>query len=149
LSQLGAVVADDHARIAAQFSDPIELAGDAQPGERRVHDQAQAFSGEVVDQRQDTEAPAADQCVGHEVERPAQIATLRYRHRCPGAESPLATATLAHGQPFLLVEPIELLAIELDALALQHQTETPIAEPPSLGRQLPQPLAQIFIATPL
>jgi hypothetical protein len=46
-------------------------------------------------------------------------------------------------------QPIELFAIELDALSFQHQTETPVAEPPSLRRQLSQPLAQLFIARPL
>jgi hypothetical protein len=32
---------------------------------------------------------------------------------------------LAHGQPLLLVEPIELLAIELDALVLLFLSNTP------------------------
>ena len=71
--------------------------------------------------------------VSHEVERPAQITPLRYGHWCSCAESPLATAALAHGQPFPFVEAIGLLAIEPDALALQHQAKTPIAEPPSLS----------------
>jgi hypothetical protein len=57
--QLGAVVTDDHARIVAQFSDLIEFAGDTQAGERRVHDQTEAFPREVIDQRQDAEAPSA------------------------------------------------------------------------------------------
>lgn len=51
--QLGAVVADDHARIVTQFGDPIEFTGDPQAGERRVHDQTEAFPREVIDQRQE------------------------------------------------------------------------------------------------
>src|SRR3954467_6814736 len=50
---------------------------------------------------------------------------------------------------FLLVEPIELLAIEPDALTLQHQTEATIAKPTPLGGKLSQPSAQLFIARPL
>ena len=38
----------------------------------------------------------------------------------------------------------ELLAIELDVLSFQHQTETTIAEPPPLGRQLSQLPAKPF-----
>jgi hypothetical protein len=135
--------------IAPQFGDAIELTSDTQAGERGVHHQAQALPGEVIDQREDAEAPSAHQGIRDEVERPAQIATLRDRHWCPGAESPLAAAALAHGQALFLVEPIELLAIEFDALTFQHQTKPTIAEPPTLGRQLPQLFAKPFIARPL
>src|SRR4030081_1561771 len=90
-----------------------------QDRERGVDDQAKALPGEVVDQGQDTEAPAADQRVHHEVERPTQVLILRDRYRRPGAQGPFAATTLAHRQPLLLVEPIELLAIDLDALPSQ------------------------------
>jgi len=55
----GVTIARDFARIVAQFGDPIEFTGDTQAGERRVHDQTEAFPREVIDQRQDAEAPAA------------------------------------------------------------------------------------------
>src|SRR3954451_2632207 len=71
------------------------------------------------------------------------------RHRRPCTESPFAATALAHHQPLFLVEPVELLAIELDALAFQHQTKTTIAEPPPLGRQLSQLPAKPFIERPL
>ncbi len=106
--------------------------GDTQAGERGVHHQAEAFPREVIDQREDAEAPAAYQRVGHEVERPAQIAVLRDGHRRSGTESPFATAALAHGEPLFLVEPIELLGVELDALTFQHPTQAPVTEPPTL-----------------
>src|SRR5215218_7020788 len=118
--------------MTALFGDPIEFTGNTQAGERGVHHQGQAFPREVINQREDAEAPAAHQRVGDEVERPAQIAILRDGHRRSGTESAFATAALAHGQPLLLVEPIELLAVELDALAFQHPTETTVAEPPTL-----------------
>jgi hypothetical protein len=39
---------------------------------------------------------------------------------------------LAHGQPLFLVEPVELLVVEPDALASQQQAQATIAEPPAL-----------------
>ena len=147
--QLGAVVADDHAGTASQFDDPIELAHDPQARERGIHHQPQALSGEVIDQGQNAKATAAHQRVGHEVERPAQIAILRDRHRRPRAKCPFATTAPANAQPLLLVEPVELLVIELDALALQHQPEPAITEPASLRSQLAQSNAKLFIARPL
>jgi hypothetical protein len=131
-SELGAVIADDHARTASRLDDAVEFAHDPRGGERGVRNQAEAFSGAVIDQGKDAEAPAAHQRIHDEVERPAQVPVLRDRHRGSRAQSPFAAATLAHGQPFFLVEPVELLRAELDALALQHQAETPIAEPPAL-----------------
>src|SRR5689334_7548900 len=89
--------------------------------------------------------PAGDtETIGCVTSHPATRVTF-----APAFTSPLATTTLAHGEPFLLVEAIEFLAIELDALALEHQTETPIAEPPSLRCQFTQAPAQLFIARPL
>ena len=114
--------------VPLSLGDPIEFAGNAQTGERGVYDQAEAFPREVIDQRQNAEAPAAHQCVGHEVERPAQVTILRDSHWRPGAEGSFASAALAHGQPLLLVEPIKLLGVELDALTLQHQPQAPVAK---------------------
>src|SRR6185312_964865 len=111
--ELGAVVADDYARAASRLDDAVELAHDPRGGERGVRHQAEALSGAVIDQGEDAEAPAAHQRVRDEVERPAQVPVLRDRHRRPGPESPLAAATLAHGQPLFLVEPVELLRAEL------------------------------------
>jgi hypothetical protein len=71
-----------------QFGDAIEFAGEMQASEWGVHHQVQAFSGEVIDQRQNTEALTAHQRIGWEVERPAQLAPLRDRNRCPGAQEP-------------------------------------------------------------
>jgi hypothetical protein len=38
----------------------------------------------------------------------------------------------ADGEPLFLVKPVELLAIEPDALPLQHEPKTTIAEPSAL-----------------
>lgn len=95
--ELGAVVADDHARATSALDDAAELADDAGSGQRGVGYQPQALPGEVIDNSEDAEAPPACQRVHDEVERPAQIAILRDGHRGPGAQSPLAAAAFAHG----------------------------------------------------
>lgn len=48
-----------------------------QRGERDIDDQAQTFPGRVIDQGQDVEASAADQCIHREVERSCRFASCR------------------------------------------------------------------------
>src|SRR5215471_1772868 len=115
--------------LAPQLGNPIELAGNTQARERGVDHQAKTLSGEVIDHGEDSEAPTAHQRVSHEVDRPTQIAILRDGHRRPGAEGSFAATALAHCEPLLPIEPVELLGIQLDALALEHHAEPPIAEP--------------------
>src|SRR6185437_4696052 len=49
---------------------------------------------------------------------------------------------LAHRQPFLAIEPVQLLAVHHDALPAQQQVQPPIAKTPALGRQILQSLPQ-------
>ena len=130
--ELSAVVADDHTGAASGFDDAIELSQDPQAGERGIHHESQAFPGEVIDEREDTEATAAHHRIHDGVERPAKVLVLRDRHRRPCAQSAFAAAALTHRQPLFLVKTIELFVIELDALTLKHQPQSPIAEPPTL-----------------
>ena len=130
--ELGAVVADDHARTTPAFGDPVELAHDPRAGERGVDDQAETLAGEVVDEGQHPEAPAAGERVHHEVQRPALVRTLRHRHRRPRAECPFAAATLAHGQAAPRVEPEQLLVIDPDPCRANRSLQATIAEPTTL-----------------
>ena len=66
--ELGAVVADDHAGLAADLDDAIELTGNANAGQRVVDDEGQAFAAEVIDHRQNAELSAAGERVRHEVQ---------------------------------------------------------------------------------
>ena len=140
--QLGAVIADDHARSPTHLGDPVEFARDTNTGERVIDDEGQAFPAEVIDHAQDAEAAAVEQRIGHEVEAPALVRALRGRHRRPCAERSLAPAALAHRQPFLAIEPVELLPVQHDAFAPQQKVQAPVAEPPSLRSQFPQPLPE-------
>lgn len=133
--QLSAVVADDHARTAAALDEPIELASDPDAGQRVVGDEGQAFPAEVVDHGEDAELATASKSIGDEVQRPALVGILRNRQRRPGAERTLTAAALPHHQPFLAIEPVELLPVQHDAFPLQQDVQASIAEPPALRRQ--------------
>jgi hypothetical protein len=70
------------------------------------------------------------------------IASLRNRHRCPCPQCPLAPTTLAHRQPFLAIEPVQLLPVQHDTLPAQKQMQAPITEPPAFRSQFLQPMPQ-------
>ena len=141
--QLGTVVADGHHRPAAVQDQGVEFAGDPPAADRGVGDQRQRLSREVVDHRQHPEAPAPGENVGNEVQRPALVGALGYRHRCPGAGGAFAAAPAPNAQPFLAVQPIELLGVHRHVLPRQQDAEPPISEPASLAGQVPQPLADL------
>jgi hypothetical protein len=69
---------------------------------------------------------AAGESVRHEVEAPALVWSIRKRHRRPHSGHALAAA--AHGQALLGIEPVELLAVHVDAFSLEEDTEPPVAE---------------------
>ena len=71
---------------------------------------------------------AIGQRVGDEVEAPAVVGILRFRHRCSHAERPLAAVALAQRQPFLAKEPVEFLPVHRHAFALQQKVQPAIAE---------------------
>ena len=140
--ELGAVVADDHARPAARGDERLELARDPQPGERCVGDQGEAFPRAVVDHGQDPEAPAIGHLVGDEVERPALVGRHRDQHRRSRAHRPLAAAAAAHGQLLLAIDAEQPLVVDHMALSPQQHVQTPIPEAPSLMGDRLHPLAQ-------
>ena len=78
--QLGAVVTDDHAGGATRLRDPVQLAGNADAGDRSIDDGGQALPAEVVDHAEDTEPAAINQSIRHEVQAPALVRPLRDRH---------------------------------------------------------------------
>jgi hypothetical protein len=80
---------------------------------------------------------------------PALVLALRDRHRRPGAERPLAAAPAPHRQPFLAVEPEQLLVVQRDAFAPQQDAQATVAEASSLIGKLPEPPADFgIIRTP-
>ena len=116
----------------------VELASDAQAGERGIGDQRQALAGEVVDDGENAEAPTVGESVGEEVEAPALIGSLRQCQRRPGSERPLSATATANLEPFIAIQPAELLVVHADALTSQENMETPITEAPAGGCQIAQ-----------
>ena len=73
--------------------------------------------------------PPSAKGVRDKVQRPALVRPLRQRHWRPGPQRPFPAAAATQLQPY----------------PRQEITEPPIAKPPSLGRQLTQPLPQVCI----
>jgi len=57
-------------------------------------------------------------------------------------------AAFAHRQPFLAIEPVELLPVHRHALALQQKVKPAIAEASALGCRFPKPLSQVSVVRP-
>lgn len=79
--QLGAVVADDGLWQRSGLGQPIQLAGQPQPRDREVNDLDNTLTAEVVDDIENLEATTVGELIGHEVDRPALVDAVRYRHR--------------------------------------------------------------------
>ncbi|CAK7261999.1 protein of unknown function (plasmid) [Shinella sp. WSC3-e] len=90
-----------------------------------------------IEDTKDTKAPAIDQRIRDEVQAPALVRSLWDCHRRSRSQRSFATAALAHGQPLLLVKPIQLLPVDLDAFPLEQNMQATIAEAtPSAGQFL-------------
>ncbi len=95
--QFGAVVTDDGVGPCHPLEDRcIEFAPDPCAGDRRIGNQAHTLPAVVIDHGEDPEPASASKGIGHEVEAPALVGTLRDRHRRPCTQGPLATTTTAH-----------------------------------------------------
>src|SRR5581483_6336555 len=81
--QLRAVVGNAPLRPPTTRDQRIELARYTCSRQRCVRDQRQALAREIVDDRQDAEATAVGEAVGHEVERPTLVGTVRQLQRRP------------------------------------------------------------------
>ena len=95
--QLRPVVADRHARQATQLRDPVQLAANANAGDRLIDDGGQALPAEVVDHAEDAKPAAISQSIRHEVQAPALVRPLRDRHWRPGPDRALASAPYTDG----------------------------------------------------
>lgn len=81
------------------------------PTARGRRSRGQAAPGTDVVDRQNAEAPAADQLAGHEVQRPQVVRRGRHRHRGAAAQSALAATSFAHHQPFLAIQSEQPLVV--------------------------------------
>src|SRR6266542_3883546 len=105
--ELGAVIGHDHPRLATPLDDGDELAGNSSARDRGVGDRCQAFSRHVIDDVENTEAPAAGELIVDEVERPARIWLGLDQNGRPVAHRLAATSAFAHSQSLLAIEPVD------------------------------------------
>ena len=74
------------------------------------------------------------------VQRPALVGHEGQGHRCARATGALAAPPAPDRQPFVAVEPIQLLRVHQHAPALQQQPDAPIAETFGARRRFPASL---------
>ena len=86
-SELGSVVGDDQAWLAAPGDDGVEFARDAPAGDRSVGNRRQAFLGDVVDHVENAQAPPVRELVVDEVERPSGVGSGFDQDRRPRSRS--------------------------------------------------------------
>jgi hypothetical protein len=105
--ELGAVVRDDHARLAATIDQHRQLARHPPSRDRGIRDRREAFPGHVIDDIQDPEAATTGELVMDKIQRPAGIRPSLDQDRRPGADRAAARPALAHAETFLPVEPVD------------------------------------------
>src|SRR5206468_10899212 len=102
----------------------------------------QAFPRADVVDGQDAEAPAADELIGYEVERPYLVGPGRCGQRSTCSQSPFATASFAHAKAFLAIHPKQPFVIHDKTLTLEQDVQPAIAEPAPFMSVRDHPLAQ-------
>ena len=130
LRQLGAVVGHDRPWPTAQATDTIQFASHARARERCVGDECQALARVVVNDSEHPEEATVRDRAGEKIEAPARIGPIRHAHGPARAQRPFAAAAPAHLQLLLAIEPPQLLLVHHDALAIQHDVDPAVAEPP-------------------
>lgn len=143
--ELGPVVTDDQAGLAAPGDQRRQFPRDAAARDRGVNHGGEAFLRDIVDHVEDPEPPPLGELVMHEVDRPARVRQGHRQQRRPCSRHLLAPPLHAHRQALLSVEPLDLLAVHDMALPPQQNMQPPVAEPAPFGRQRPQALAQVVI----
>jgi len=118
------------------------------PRHGAIRFQANTFSRELIDYREDAERMPVGQFVAHQVHAPALIPARRPRRRqalSPGHLPPLLGA---HDQLFLGIQPVDAFRIHFPALASQQHGQPAIAIAYVRSRQLAQPPPQYFVEAP-
>lgn len=143
--ELRPLIGPDHGRIAAEAAHHFQDVGHALPvdaaGDRDLH----GLLGAVVDHSQALDRPAVGQGVEHEVHRPGVVRTGRDLQRAAFDRGALALSPFAHGQAGFAIQPMDPFVVDHEALALDQDVQSPVAEPPALAGQFEQALLQPVI----
>jgi len=140
--ELRAVVGDDDLWSATFMDDSVQHPPHPKTWQAGVHLNGQALASEGVDHVQGSQRPAIGQGVRGEVHGPLLAGPSGELEVLPGAPFQPLSDALPHGEPFLLVEPVDPFHVHREALPPQEHMESLIPEPFPFGGQLQQPLAQ-------
>jgi hypothetical protein len=132
-------------RFASHRDDAVQFPGHAGAGDRGVRNKRQAFPRGVINHRQNPEPAAIGELVVNKIKVPAIIDPSRPRDWSAKAKRALAAFTLPHAKLLFPVEPENALVVHLEPLPPQKNMKPPVAKPPPLMSQTPQPIPQALI----
>jgi hypothetical protein len=140
--QLCAIVHDDGLRIAANFANRIENAGNASPRERGVDFNRQAFAGEIVDDIERSDAAPRFEAIVDKVKGPAFVHVRHQWSRTTAPKCYAALEALANLQICLAVNPQNPLDVHVPAVTPKQYGEPAKTKTPPLKCKLFEPSAQ-------
>jgi hypothetical protein len=135
-----AIVDDDDLGFAAQFDEAFEDAHDPCAGQGDIDLEGEAFAGEVIDDVEGPEGPAAGEGVGGEVHGPAGIGATCGWFRDPWLCDTLLALAAANGEVLELAEAVELLVVHPVAFPFQQDAQPPVPEARPCGGVMAQAL---------
>ncbi|ANB33875.1 hypothetical protein A6024_07020 [Rhodovulum sulfidophilum] len=115
----------------------------------RSTDRYEAFTSDVVDHVEHSEALTVDELVMDKIQRPARVRTRLDQdwRRCPDGLA--LHLSLAHRQAFLAVEPVDSIDARRRALAAQQHEQTPLAESQTFIGRLTNTISQLRVRSTL
>src|SRR5690606_34766360 len=134
--ELGAIVADDGIDLSSFGDEPVEYARYPSSGQREIHLDGQALSGEIVDEGQDSEATSICQGIRHEVHRPALDRTAWWQWNASKRGRDSLPLLPTDDEVLLAVQAIDPLVVYPVASPPKQSMEPSVPEPRTLGRNL-------------
>ena len=127
-SELGPVVRNDHAGLAAPLDQRGQFARHAPAGDRGVGDRRQAFPRHVVDDVEDAKPSAAGELVVDKIQRPARVGDRLDEDRRPCSDGAPPRPPFAHRETFFPIEPVDAVDPGRLAVLAQQDEQPPIAK---------------------
>lgn len=140
--EFGAVVQNDRFGIAADRGDGVEHTDDAFAAERGIDLDCQGLMGEIVDDRQSSNAAFGLQSIVNEVQRPPLVHRGDERRGIATAESDAPANAPPYLQIGLAINPADPFEIHHNSLTAQQHRQPAVSEAPTFGSELFQSFAQ-------
>ena len=139
-NELRSIVHADRGRLATLLRDRLQNLNHVVAGQTLSNADCQILTGKVIDSRQNPKSLATEELVGHEVHAPILIGPDGCWPSYSHLAASVSTRSLAtHLQPFLRVNPINQLVVNLPTLATKQNVQSAIAILHTTGSQVTQP----------